>query len=62
MLFYLLGFCGNELETKCCISSLVYVVYIGIYTIGYNIYTKCCLLKCHNLSNYMYLNVPIEMS
>ena len=44
MLFYLLVFCGKEYETKCYVSSLVCVVYIGIYKIGCNIYAKNCLL------------------
>ena len=38
-------FYGKEYETECCVSSLVCVVYIGIYKIGCNIYAKMCLLN-----------------
>ena len=51
MLFYLLVFCGKEQEAEYCVSSLVWVVYIGIYKICCNIYTKICLLT---------ENVPID--
>ena len=50
MLFYLFVFCENELEIECYISSLICVVYIGIYKICYNIYTKMFLLKGQNPS------------
>ena len=43
-MFYLLVFCEKEKETECYVSSLVCVIYIGIYKIGCNIYAKKCLL------------------
>ena len=48
MLFYLLVFCGKEQEAEYCVSSLVWVVYIGIYKICCNIcvyWLKMCLLN-----------------
>ena len=58
MLFYLLVFCGKKIRD--CISSLVCVVYIGIYKVGCNIYAKRCLLNGYNPSNLIYQKVSIS--
>ena len=58
MLFYLLVFCGKKIRD--CISSLVCVVYIGIYKVGCNIYAKRCLLNGYNPLNLIYQKVSIS--
>ena len=47
-------------EKQCCVSNFVCVVYISICKISCNIYTKRCLLKCHNHSNWIYQKMSIK--
>ena len=47
-------------KKQCCVSNFVCVVYISICKISCNIYTKRCLLKCHNHSNWICQKMSIK--
>ena len=61
ILIYVVTWRNEEWTTKSKTFQL-WVIYIGIYKIGCNIYVKKCLLKCHNPSNLIYQKVTIERS